>query len=148
MGLLLKYALSDGLITGLWNSNTPALLEAQRIPGDPTYGYAAVSDRSPLGQLGPEVIQERWAVPAGVPTPKATHTLTASPNPFDADGVAVCSITLSPFVACTLLVNGTPYALTTGDQTLALTSDTPLLFRVVLAPLASAWAPPITVEAV
>jgi hypothetical protein len=78
---------------------------------------------------------------------KAATTITATPNPFDADGVTECAVSVSPFVACTLRVNGTTYALTTGDPTLTLTSDVPATFLVSLDWLATHWAPSVTVTA-
>jgi hypothetical protein len=141
MPYLVQYRTSDSQIEGVWSANTSAMLAAQIVQGQDTQRYLEL-DALPAGALA-----QQYYVPGDVLTAKTPLTLTATPTPFVADGVAVCAITVTPFVECTLLVNGVPYALVTGDATLLLTSDVPATFVVTLAPLLDAWAPPITVEA-
>lgn len=89
----------------------------------------------------------QYVVVDGALVQKTAMTITAISSPFPPDGVTECAVTVSPFVACTLLVNGTPYALTTEDPTLILTSDVPATFHVSLAWMPTHWANPITVLA-
>jgi hypothetical protein len=142
MSRLLRYRVSDGAITGCWEG-IPAYLEAQVDTSDPTVGYFddVVAD-IPLPELF-----EQWRIVEEVVTAKATVTILASPNPFAANGTAVCLVTVQPFVPCTLLVNGTPVALTLEDTTLELTSDVPATFQLALASMATHWALPLSVEA-
>jgi hypothetical protein len=142
MTMLARYRLDTGLIMAVWESSTHALLEANVVPDDATYGYVYTEDGTP-GE-----VQERWTVVDGELIEKAVLVITATATPFDADGVAVCSITVDPFVECTLELNGTPYALTTGDPAIALTSEVPAVFRCTLPLMAGYWAAPITAEAV
>ena len=39
MPLLLRYVLETGAIVGVWESTELDVLEAQRVEGDPVYGY-------------------------------------------------------------------------------------------------------------
>lgn len=143
MSRLLRYRVSDGAITGCWEG-IPSYLEAQVDLTDPTVGYVedVVAD-IPLATLF-----DQWRIVAEVLTAKVPLTFTASPTPFAADGIAVCTITVSPFVACTVLVNGTPMPLTVEDATLELTSDVPATFVMRVQPMGTHWAVPLTVEAV
>lgn len=147
MPLLLKHQLTDGLIVGIWQSNSTALAQAQIVNDDPLYGYMLLSDLHHLNEIPQEQIQERWYISGTQTRAKTECTITATPNPFTADGTTVCSITVSPFVACTLMVNQEPYDLTTEDAILSLTSDTPMPFTVLLASQAQMWASPLLVEA-
>jgi hypothetical protein len=142
MAQLLQYRLSDGRIWGIYTSNTQALLEAQIVAGDPTYGY--------LFPVSPIEVRRQgyYEVISNVVVLKTTFRITASPSPFVADGVKECSITVSPFVECSITVNGTSTALTTGDQTLLLTADTPQSFRVALVVMPGYVAEDILIEAV
>jgi hypothetical protein len=142
MSRLLRYRMSDGAITGCWEG--PATyLEAQVDATDPTVGYLedVVAD-VPLPALF-----EQWHIIAEVVTAKAGVTLLAAPTSFEADGTTICLVTVQPFVACTLLVNGTPVELTLEDTTLELTSDVPATFTIALQPMGTHWAMPVTVEA-
>lgn len=143
---VLQYRLSDGSLSGLWEGAESYLL-AQVVEDDPTFGYLLLTDDHPAVALTTTVILERWAVVADVLTEKVVLEITAAPTPFAADGLEECLITVDPFVECTLLVNGAPMALTTGDATLGLTSDVPATFMLALQPMVTHWAAPLTVEA-
>jgi hypothetical protein len=116
---------------------------AQIVEDDPVYGYL----EDVVDEVSAPELFERWYIVDEVLTEKTELTITAAPTPFDADGIEECLITVDPFVACTLLVNGEPVVLTTGDDTLELTSDVPATFTIVLQPMATYWASAITVEA-
>jgi len=90
---------------------------------------------------------ERMVLVQGELIAKTAAMLTASPNPFPADGVTECTVTLVPFVPCTLRVNGTAYDLTPADPTLVLTSDAAMTFTITLDWLPTHWAAPLTVVA-
>jgi hypothetical protein len=142
MAYLLHYLRSTGTILGVWESNDSALLHANMVEEDALYGYLLSTEGSapqPVGQ---------WWVQDGQLVAATELTIEADAVPIAADGVDACTMTVRPFVPCTLLVSGEPQALTVADPTLVLTSDVPHVFRVSLAPLAGYWATPITVEAV
>ncbi len=142
MPMLAHYQRSDGLILGLWIANTEALLLAQVVEGDPVHGYLLVPDQDRA------VLQEQYLVSASGLIPKPAVTLHASPSPFPADGSSVCTVSVVPFVPCTVLVDTIPYALVSEDPTLLLTADAPTLFQISLPHQAACWGSPITVEAV
>lgn len=144
---VLQYRLTDGSLAGLWEGPESYLL-AQVVVDDPTFGYLLLADDAPAAALPTDVLLGQWAVVAGVVTGKTTLELIAVPNPFTADGLAVCLVTVEPFVPCTLRVNGEAVVLTAEDMTLELTSDVPATFHVELLPLATHWAMPLRVEAV
>jgi len=142
MATILHYRLSDGLIQGMWTSNTQALVDAQIVPGDTTNGYLQVDTA-----LDFQTLRERWYVHEDLLVSKAEVAIQADANPFEADGVTICTVTVSPFVPCTLLIDGAEVVLTPADDTAELTSEVPHTFQITLAPLAQYWAVPITVEA-
>ena len=142
MPTLLKYSLGDGQITGLWRSDSQPLLAAQIVADDPDFGYLL----SDLLQ-GATDLQDRYYVIGGSVFAKTEVTLTATPSPFAADGVTECTVSVTPFIECTLRVNGTSHALTVGDETLVITTDTPQTFTITLEPMGAYWAAPITAEA-
>jgi hypothetical protein len=142
MTRLLQYRLSDGSIYGMYEG-LAEYFAAQIVEDDPVYGYL----EDVVAAIPMPVLFEQWYIVEEVLTAKAALTITATPTPFDADGVAECLITVDPFVECTLVVNETLVALTTGDDTLALTSDVPATFTIALQPMATHWAAAITVEA-
>jgi hypothetical protein len=144
---LLQYRLADGAIVSFWEANTPELLAPQFPGDDPTYGYLQLASTHAQALTSAEDLYERWRIIDDAVVAKAQVVLTATPTPFAADGVAVCLVTVDPFVACTLLVNGQPLVLTPEDTTVELTSDVPATFRLALRPMATHWATPITVEA-
>jgi hypothetical protein len=144
MILLLKYAYTTGAIRGGWVGSPASLLEAQIVVDDPGFGYLLSESDVPA-----EVLQQQWEVVSGVLTAKVALVLTPDVLTFAADGVATCTVSVVPFVACAVTVNnGSPMALTTGDETLVLTSDVPASFEVALVPMAGFWAESITLEAV
>jgi hypothetical protein len=146
MGRLLQYRRSDGSLVGVWEG--PATyLEVQIVADDPTYGYLPLAEDHPESATLPSQLLDAWAVQEGLLVAKQALTLHAAPNPFVADGSAVCLVTVQPFAVCTLLVNGTPIELTLEDTTLELTSDVPTTFTIGLQPMATHWAAPLTVEA-
>ena len=142
MPSLLKFRLTDGLITGIWEGNSVATLAAQVVPDDATFGYLPVET-----DLRAQALLETKYVTAGALTEKTVLALAGTPTPFAADGVTTCTISVTAFVPCTLLADGTPHILTPGDQTLVLTSNTPHVFTIALAPVGPYRATPITVEA-
>jgi hypothetical protein len=89
----------------------------------------------------------RMVLVAGELVEKTAAVITASPNPFIADGVSECAVTLTPFVPCTLRVGGVAYSLTTEDPVLVLTSESAATFRIVMEWLPTHWADPIVVSA-
>ena len=142
MSSVLQYRSSDGLIVGMWTSNTTALVEAQIPQSDPTYSYLTSETDVPQ-----ENLLTHYYVHEELLVAKAVLTLGAAPNPFPADGAAVCLVTVAPFVPCTLLVDGTPYDVTAADTRVELTADVPHVFHVELAPVAAYRADPLTVGA-
>jgi hypothetical protein len=142
MPLLAHYQRSDGLILGLWSANTEALLLAQVVEGDPVHGYLLVPDQDRA------VLQEQYLVSASGLIAKPAVTLHATPSPFPADGSSVCTVSVVPFMPCTVLVDTTPYTLVSEDPVLLLTADAPTLFHISLPHQAACWGAPITVEAV
>lgn len=148
MPVLLRYLVSDdptqdGRIEGAWDGTSVEILQAQIPTEDVAHGYLLVEapEASALEYL------QRYAVIGGVPVLAEVLTLAAQPNPFAADGVTVSTVTLTPFVPCDLLVDGTPYRLVEDDPVLELTSDTPQLFVITMAPQAAYRAEPLRVEA-
>lgn len=142
MPLLIKYVLIDGLIRGVWSASVEEQLTPQIVGDDPDFGYLI------LAGSDQQALQEQYLIVEGALVTKPPVTLTASPNPFTADGVAVCTITVTPFLPCTVLVQGIPYALDAGDPAFLLTTDVPTVFQVSLPHQAACWGTPILVEAV
>jgi hypothetical protein len=144
MVALIAYAVADGLIHGVWetaNTNVELLI-AQVDRSIEGRGYLV--DTS--GLAASVLTTEYYIVDSNL-VGKTPLTITATPNPFAADGFAVCQVSVTPFVECTLLVDGVPYALTAGDTTVELTSDVPHTFQITLAQIAPYRADPVTVEA-
>lgn len=139
---LLKYRLDTGMIDAVIHGSSLDLTYAQMLPDDPTYGYVLSE-----AQYDSRVWQEQFVVVETVVTAKTVLTITATPNPFPADGTTPCAVTVTPFQACTLDVNGDSCALAEDDPTLLLTSDVLALFAVRLVPNATAWAAPVRIEA-
>jgi hypothetical protein len=142
MPLLAQYHHTDGLIRGVWSANTVALLKGQIVTDDPEYGYLLLSDQDT------QVLQEQYVVVEGQLAAKPLVTLSGFPAPFAADGTTACTVTVTPFVPCTVWVGATPYALVPEDRHLILTADAPTVFQVSLPHQAACWGAPITVEAV
>jgi hypothetical protein len=140
--MLIKYALADGSIRATWSTDLASLLEAQRDTTDTTHGYLRQDTDMDMALLA-----ERFWVQEAQLVPKTQLTLTAVPSPFPADGATRCHVSVSPFLPCTLLVEGVAYTLTEADPVLELTADARHTFVVALAPMATAWADLLMVEA-
>jgi hypothetical protein len=115
---------------------------AQVVEDDPVMGYLLVPDQDRA------VLQEQYLVSASGLIAKPAVTLHANPSPFPADGASVCTVSVVPFVPCTVLVDTTAYTLVAEDPVLLLTADAPTLFQVSLPHQAACWGSPIAVEAV
>jgi hypothetical protein len=142
MTLLLLYDAADGRIVGCWQSNPATLLPAQMEESGATALYALTDT-----ELTPTEIVSDYYWKDGALVAKQVLTITADPNPFQANGVSICQISVSPFVACTLNVNGTMQSLTEGDQVLELTSDSPQTFAVSVEPMGPSKADGLAIEA-
>jgi hypothetical protein len=142
MAQLLQYLLSTGQLWALYESNSPALVAAQVVEDDPIYGYLV-----PPWDID-SARQQEYEILAEVLTHKVLLHITTTPSPFVADGVTECAITVSPFVECTLTVNGVATALTTGDATLLLTSEVAQTFRIALPAMSGYFAAEVVVRAV
>jgi hypothetical protein len=135
----LLYTTATGQPWQHFTASSEALLTAQVAPSG--FAFAAV----PSGLTAVTLPQYVYSGDAFAPLTPVT--ITATPNPFAADGVTECTVTLDPFVAGTLLVGTTPYVLTSGDPTLVLTSDVPTTFAVRLAWNPTQYADPILIMA-
>jgi len=142
MTLLLLYSATDGRIVGCWQSNPATLLPAQMEHSGATALYALTDT-----ELSPTEILSDYYWKDGALVAKEVLMLTADPNPFQANGVSICAMTVSPFAPCTLNVNGTLQALTVEDQVLELTSNSPQTFVISLEPQGPYKADGLTVEA-
>src|SRR5215217_862978 len=109
---------SDGGIEGVFTAQTADLLEAQVAPDDTTHEIVLAETLDET----PRMLGERFKIVDHARVAKTEATLTADPSTFAADGTATCAVSVDPFSACTLQVNGTAFALTTSDPTLLLTS--------------------------
>jgi hypothetical protein len=144
MVALIAYAVADGLIQGVWetaNTNVEILV-AQVDRSIEGRGYLV--DTSGLSA---SVLTTEYYIVDNSLAAKTVLTITATANPFTADGFAVCQISVTPFVECTLLVDGVPYAVTDADPAVTLTSDVPHTFQITLSQMAPYRADPLTVEA-
>ncbi len=144
MTMLLRYTMTDGQITGVWTASSDALLAAQIVEDDPISGYLLTTEA-----IDPGIVQERYGLIAGVVTAKQERVLSADVPTFAADGVTMCTVSIVPFIACSVQVNGgTPVALSEADPTLEITADLPGRFVITLVRMAGTWAEPVMVEAV
>src|SRR5262245_5711687 len=128
--LQVQYRLSDGLITHIWDAMPPTMLSSQGSGDAPDETTVLVDT-----DMGGMTVLDGYYVQQGELTPKQALTITAMPNPFPADGVTVCQVTVTPFVPCTLLVDSQAMALTQGDQVLEMTASAPHVFVVSLEPM-------------
>ena len=142
MPTLLRYQLSDGTIVSAWSATDAAALAAQVWPDDSGHGTVMSDEVRDM-----RAWNERWTVVAGQLREKDRLTIIADPASFPADGVTVCSVSVEPFIPCTVLVSGQSQALTPEDPTLTLTADTPQRFVLTLAPMTLFFAEPLSVEA-
>lgn len=133
------YSIADGRPWQYMTASAERLL-LQQVPPE---GYALLPVEAPPS---PDTFS-RMAVVQGELVAKTETVITATPNPFAADGVTECMVSLTPFVPCTLRVNGTPYALTVEDPALVITSDEPRTFTLTLDWLPTHGADPLTVIA-
>ena len=143
MALLVHYDARDGRIVRVWEGNPVSMLEAQASPDDPAQASLLVKTDVHYAEA-----MTGYYVQDGVLTPKTVLTLIADPNPFAADGVTTCAITVVPFVPCMLQIEDTYWTLVEEDQVLTLTADSPKRFVVELVSLAAYRADTITVEAI
>lgn len=90
---------------------------------------------------------EQFQVVGGALLEKTPVLLSASLNPFPADGISECVISMTPFVPCTLLLNTTPYPLTLTDPTFVMTSEQAGRWTVTLAWHPTHWAAPLLLTA-
>jgi hypothetical protein len=142
MQVILKYERSTGAIRGIFASGVGGMLDAQIVQDDPDFGYLRHDTEDAA-----EALQRGYYVREDLLVAKTLLTLTTTPNPFAADAVTVCTVTVEPFVSCTVLVDSVPYALIEEDPTVELTSNVPHRFQIALAPVAAYMADPVTVEA-
>lgn len=142
MHYVLQYVKADGRLVGVWQAAEDTSLLAQVAEETAAMAYAVTES-----DLAAPTLLATYDWVNGALTPKASLTLTATPNPFPADGVSECAITVVPFQSCTLRVNGQEQVLTPEDQTLLLTADSPQTFLLDLAPMGGFMAEGITVEA-
>lgn len=141
MAQLIQYRVSDGAIVSICESYSLELLAHNRHEQDPAYAYLERQEHLPLME------QERYEIREGAVVARQQLTLEADPLTFHADGLDECLVTVAPWQPCTLLVHGSPYALTAEEPMLVLTSDVPQRFEVRLALRPGVWAEPLTVEA-
>jgi hypothetical protein len=142
MDVVVRARKTTGQIEGVYRSSDATVLEAQATIVEATHDYLLVET-----EASDQVLQSRYYIQGGALTPKTEVTITANPMQFVGDGVATSNITVTPFAPCTLLVNGTPTALTAEDQVLELSSTVPQLFLITLNAQADLWGDAITVEA-
>lgn len=117
------------------------LLAQNRHETDPAYAYLERDENLPL------MDQERYEVREGQVHAKQQLTIEADPLTFVADGLDECLVTVAPWQACSLLVNGVAYPLTDAEPMLVITSDVPQTFVITLALCPGVWAQPLSVEA-
>ena len=140
--MVVKYATDGGKVLAVIQSTVPDLLQAQVRDDEPGMGYLMAETEASLAEL-----VERWHIEAEQLMPKTVVRLTATPNPFVADGTSACWITVAPFHPCTVSLGGEPFVLTEEDPQLLLTSAQPHTWEVQLEPETQLWASPIVVEA-
>jgi hypothetical protein len=140
MAYLVRYFSDSGQIDGVYQSDIPDLLAAQRV-AEPGIAYLLTDEAIPL------LDQERLEVREEAVVARTEVQFMASPSPFAADGVTECTLRLEPFVPCTLDINGQQLVLTAEDPEVILTADSPQVLTVRLLPTPGYWAAPLTVEA-
>src|SRR5262245_50316484 len=128
--LQVQYRVSDGMITSVWDANPPTLLLSQDTGTDPTYATTLIDTT-----MTPAMLMEGYYVQDGALVEKLSLTLNAAPNPFPADGVTICNVTVAPFVPCTLRVDAQTTDLTVGDPVLELTASAAHVFVISLEPM-------------
>jgi hypothetical protein len=111
-----------------------------------TVGAVEVPGGHPIFQVGEapyRLVEDRIE-------PKVVLVFSATPSPFEADGVAECTIRLTPAPVAPLLVQVGDETLevTPEDPDILLTADTPQVIPISLVLDLVYWAAPITAEAV
>jgi hypothetical protein len=131
-----------GRIVSVWQAIPAAWLDSQTPQGEPP----PVARQFDV-DLDPREVLMAYYVLGATLTAKAVLTLTATPNPFPADGVTVCQVSVTPFVPCTVLVETTtPLALTEADPLGEVTTTTPGPIQITLQPMTQYRAdPPILI---
>lgn len=142
MIVLVHYSKPAGHILGVWQADPTTLLTSQANADSPTQGYALTDTEVPMRQILSDYVWQDGALVA-----KTAVTLVAEPSAFAADGTSECSVTIEPFVPCTLLIDGQPLVLTQEDPIVVLTADAPHTFQVQLMAPAPCRAADLTVEA-
>jgi hypothetical protein len=146
MACVLLYHRDTGAIHGVYTSSNPALLDAQRRPEDPALAHLCVETT-----LLPDELQRRFEVQREQLVAREVVELRATPPTFAADGMAVCVVTVVPFVPCTLVVEARRQVwrvvLKRLDDPLTLTVDTPQVLTIRVEPPRGFWAEPLRVEA-
>jgi len=145
MAYLVRYRTDTGQIDGIYHSEVPAMLEANRIE---TAGiaYLLTEEVMPLEQ------QEHYEVQREMLVAKTELRLQAFPETLPADGQTESHVQVSPWRPCTLRVtfpqrrSPVDVALTDDEPALVLTADMPTQFAVSLVPMPGYWAHPLTVE--
>lgn len=136
-----KYRLDSGAIVGALSCSLDSDLDGN---ADAVHGVLPVA-----GTHDALVNQRRWRVVADALVAVPEVTLTPDVPTFAADGVAVCTVTLTGLthdVSVGLSPGGT-VTVTTGDPAIVITSDTPGEIRVWVDD-PDHWAEPLTVRAV
>jgi len=141
MAMLVKYVKETGLIRGAFMSDKVSLLERQQQADADTYGYLLLNTELEVDTL------DHYEIRGGELRPKTQLLLTASANPWPADGTTETTITVSPFVAVTLEVEGQKVELTSAEDPLVLTVDVPQTLLIRLKPMRGYWAEPLTLHA-
>jgi len=143
MAQVAQYWLSTGQIAGIYEANTDALVEAQIVPDDPIFGYYKV--QTPINAMD----MQHYEIVAGTVQAKAQLTIVADNPIFPAQGGAKCTVTVEPFVPCTLLANLVDaYPLTVQQPTVEMSPGEPKSVRITLQLMAGYWADPIIVTAI
>jgi hypothetical protein len=146
MPVLIHYALADGQIQQIYEATSQEFLDWQ-------YRDVAMAGALTLPQgldMAPSTVMERYVVDLDTLTiiPKPVGVLTAAPNPFPADGLTSCVVTLTPFVPCSLRIGTEVVALTAQDPTLDFKADLEQVFTITLILQAAIWADSLRVEAI
>lgn len=139
MPMAVLYDLTTGRIQGVLTASSDTTMALQQPPA----GQGLLPVMSALPDL-----EDRYVVSQGELIAKTVVSLTATPSPFVADGVSECSITVEPFVPCTLRLNQTmSEILSAEDPTLLLTADMPNFFTLTMDWHPTHWAAPLTLLA-
>lgn len=139
---LLRYLKATGQIVGVYEATLPEMLKAQQGSNDDAWGFLALKEPFPVQA------QERWEVWKGKVRERAAVVLQATPPTIPADGQAICTITRTPRIACTLWIAHQAVFLAETDESVTMTVDAPGRLLVRLAPQEGYWAEPLTIDAI